>query len=260
MRENRVKAALKAGKTVVGMGIGLVMVPNVVRVLAQSGLDFIWLDCEHNLIAPDSLVTVVQMARACGISPIVRPADTEYHLIANTLDSGAEGIIVPRVETKEQAERLVSYAKFPPMGIRGCGTLATLDYKREDWQEALPWLNDQSLIISQVESVKAIDHLEDVVQVPGIDVILVGPTDLSISLGVAGRFNDPKMLAAVDKVIAICTKHKKPCGIVVHTADAVQPWWEKGMRFFSCTNDTGLLLAGATAAAKTVRAYAGAAG
>jgi 2-dehydro-3-deoxyglucarate aldolase/4-hydroxy-2-oxoheptanedioate aldolase len=124
---------------------------------------------------------------------------------------------------------------------------------------ALPWLNEQTLLISQVESVKAIENLDDVVQVPGIDVILVGPTDLSISLGVAGRFNDPKMIAAVDTVIAICKQHGKPCGIVVHNAEAVQPWWEKGMRFFSCANDIGLLLGGASAAAKTVRSYAGAA-
>ena len=258
MRENRVKAALKAGKTVVGAGMALTASPTVVRILANAGLDFLFIDTEHNHIPPDTLMDVVQMARACGISPLVRPPDLEYHVIANTLDTGADGLIVPRVETKEQAARLVSYAKFPPMGVRGCGTTAPLDFLRVDWREAIPWLNEQSLIAAQVESVKAIENLDDILTVPGIDVIVVGPLDLSISLGIPGQFNDAKMTAAIDRVIATCKRHNVPSGIVMAPPEAIRPWWEKGMRFFSCGGDTGFLQSGSVASVKGVRAFAGA--
>lgn len=259
MRENRVKAALKAGKTVVGVGLSVCAHPSVVKIMANAGYDFLFIDSEHNLQAADNLLNVVQMARSYGISPILRTRDSEYHLVANLLDSGADGLIVPRVETRAQAERLVSYAKFPPMGIRGCGTTATLDYKSEDWRQALPWLNEQTLLITQVESPQAIENLPEVVRLPGIDVILVGPLDLSIRLGVPGQFADPTFIAAIDKVIAICQAAGKPCGIVMPNPDACKPWWEKGMRFFSCGNDTGMLAGVAAGNVKGVRAYAGAA-
>ncbi len=257
MRENAVKAALQAGKTVVGVGIGLATNPNIARVMANAGYDFLFIDTEHNQIDPSTLAGLVQMARAVGISPIIRPMDTQYHLIANALDTGADGLIVPRVESREQAERLVSYCFFPPKGIRGCGTTATLDFRREDWRLAVPWLNEQLLIVCQVESPTAIDALDDILHVPGIDAVLVGPLDLSISLGVPGQMNDPKMIAAIDRVIAICRAHDTPSGIVGASAEALKPWWEKGMRFFSCGTDSGMLMSTGMANVQALRAFAG---
>ncbi len=255
MRENPVKAALKAGKTVVGAGIGLAPNPLVVRVLANAGYDFLFIDTEHNLISPENLIAVVQMARACGISPIVRPNDNEYHLIASALDSGADGLIIPRIETPEQAAQLISYAKYPPMGVRGCGGTAFFDLKPpSDWGAGLVWLNEQTLIAPQVESVKAIDNLEKTLQVPGIDVIVVGPQDLSISLGVPGQHNHPKEIEAIDHVIAICKKHNTPCGIVMGNGDLAKPWVEKGMRFVVAGTDLGMLLQGGIKNVQTVRA------
>ncbi len=258
MRENPIKAALKAGRTVVGVGLSLTASPPVVRIMANAGYDFLFIETEHHHMDPRTLLDVVQMARACGISPFVRPRDTQYDLIAGALDAGADGLIVPRVETREQAERLVSYAKFPPLGARGCGTLAMLDFRVPDWQQALPWLNEQTLICTQVESTTAIENLDSILAVPGIDVALVGPLDLSISLGVPGRFDHPALIAAVDRVIDISRAHGKVSGIVLGSPAAVKPWWEKGMRFFSCGGDTGFLADGAAAIVRGVRAFAGA--
>ncbi len=257
MRVNPVKAALKAGKTVVGCGLGATASTTVVRVLANAGFDFLFIDTEHTQIDRSTLVDVVQTARLAGISPIVRPGDTEYDLIAGMLDTGADGLIVPRVESKEQAERMVSYSKFPPLGVRGCGTTATLDFKSEDWRLALPWLNEQMLLAPQVESMKAIDALDDILTVPGIDVILVGPLDLSINLGIPGQFTDAKFVAAVDRVIAICKAHGIVSGIVLPPA-LCKPWWEKGMRFFSCGADTGFIFSAGLATVQAVRAFGGA--
>lgn len=137
MRQNRVKAALRQDKTVVGAGLTIAANPGVVRVLAGAGYDFLFIDIEHTLMSPETLMAVVQMARACDISPIVRVQESVYHLIANALDSGADGVIVPRVESAAQAERAVAAARFPPQGVRGCETIATLDFVREDWRQGV---------------------------------------------------------------------------------------------------------------------------
>jgi 2-dehydro-3-deoxyglucarate aldolase/4-hydroxy-2-oxoheptanedioate aldolase len=258
MRVNPVKAALRSGKTVLGIGIGVTASPVVVRLMANAGFDWLFIDTEHTQIDPHTLTDVVQTARLAGVSPIIRPRDTEYDLVAGALDTGADGLLVPRVESKEQAERLLSYCMFPPRGVRGCGTTANIDFKSEDWREALPWLNDQTLIAVQVESMKAVNALDEILQVPGIDVVVVGPLDLSINLGVPGQFRDAKMISAIDKVIDVCKAHGVVSGIVMGPPSACEAWWEKGMRFFSCGGDTGLLMNGGMEMVKTVRAFGGA--
>jgi len=257
MRENPVKAALKAGKTVVGGSMGVCANPIVVRVMANAGYDFLFIDTEHNMIAPDTLLSVVQMARACGISPIVRPNDLEYHLIANALDTGADGLIVPRIEGPEQAARLASYAKYPPMGTRGCGGIAFFDYKTPNWPEGIPWLNEQTLIAPQVESVRAIEALDKTLEVPGIDAVIVGPQDLSVSLGIPGQHNHPKEVEAIERVIAICNAHKKPCGIVLASGELCKPWVEKGMRMVVAGGDIGMIGQMGARNVQAVRSVAG---
>ncbi len=241
MRENPIKAAVKAGKVVVGVGLGMCANPLVVRVLANAGYDFLFIDTEHSLISPESLVQVVQMARATGISPIVRPTDNTYPMVANALDAGADGLIVPRIETVEQAERLVSYAKYPPMGVRGCGGSAFFDYMTPNWAEGLPWLNEETIIMPQVESVKAIENLDKTLKVPGVYGVIVGPQDLSISLGIPGQHGHPREVEAIDHVLAVCKAHNKPCGIVMASGDLAKPWVEKGMQIVVAGTDATML-------------------
>jgi len=257
MRENPVKSALTQGRAVVGVSLNVAPYPVLVRVMANAGYDFVFLDLEHNFVAPNTLLDSVQMARACNISPFVRTGDVEYHLIANTLDSGADGLIVPRVETRAQVERLVSYAKFPPHGARGCGTIAPLDFRREDWGAALPWVNSQTMIVPMIESHEGIDALEDMLGVPGVDAILVGPLDLSIRLGLPGKLNAPEVHAAVDRVVQICRRHNVPSGILARTPEALRTWWDKGMRFLVCDTLLDMVMRTATQNVQAVRAYAG---
>jgi 2-keto-3-deoxy-L-rhamnonate aldolase RhmA len=185
----------------------------------------------------------------------VRLQDTEYHLIANVLDSGADGIIVPRVESPGQAERVAAYARFPPQGVRGCGTIAPLDFTREDWREALPWLNAQTLIAIQVESQRAIDALDRILQVDGIDAIVIGPLDLSIDLGVPGQFEHPRVVSAMEQITDIGLAHRVAVGTVMATPAALRRWWERGMRFLTCGSDTGMLGAAARENVQGVRAF-----
>jgi 2-dehydro-3-deoxyglucarate aldolase/4-hydroxy-2-oxoheptanedioate aldolase len=253
MRENPVRAILKAGKVAVGAGLGVAANPLVVKIFANVGYDFLFIDTEHAQLSPESLVNVVQMARSCGIAPIIRPTDNEYHLVANALDSGADGLIVPRIETPEQAQKLVSYAKYPPMGVRGCGGMGFFDYKPSNWAEEIPWMNEQTLVCPQVESVRAIEALDEILDVPGVDIMVVGPQDLSISLGVPGQHSHPKEIAAIEKVIDTCNRRNKVCGIVMGNGDLAKPWVEKGMRFVVAGSDLNILLQAGTKNVQTVR-------
>ena len=129
MRTNPVKKLLNAGGTAIGVGLGIAANPNVVKVMAQAGYDFLFIDLEHHFIDPENLRYLVQMARSENIAPFVRVADAEYSHIAHNLDSGAFGVFVPRVESRAQAERAVAAARFPPLGVRGCGTTAPMDFE-----------------------------------------------------------------------------------------------------------------------------------
>jgi 2-dehydro-3-deoxyglucarate aldolase/4-hydroxy-2-oxoheptanedioate aldolase len=144
------------------------------------------------------------------------------------------------------------------MGVRGCGTIATLDFNREqDWGQSIAWLNEQTLVVAQVESLPAVETLDDTLRVTGIDAIVVGPLDLSISLGVPGQFSHPRMIETIDRVIATCRAHRVPSGIVMGTPQDLKPWWDKGMRFLVCGNDLTVLQSTARAYVNTVRAYVG---
>jgi 2-keto-3-deoxy-L-rhamnonate aldolase RhmA len=257
MRENPVKAALKDGKTVVGVGMTIAANPLVVRVLATAGYDWLFIDIEHSMIASDSLIGIVQMARASGISPVVRTQDNEYHLIANILDTGADGVMIPRVETAELAAEAVSYARFPPEGVRGCGTSAVLGYERANWPAHLPWLNEQTMVIIQVESIRALDNLTDILQVPGVDAIFIGRFDLSIDLGVPGQIDHPDMVDAMRRIVDQCVAVGMPVGTVLGSPEALQPWWERGMRLLVCSADVSMLLEAGTSNVRGVRSYAG---
>jgi 2-keto-3-deoxy-L-rhamnonate aldolase RhmA len=257
MRENRVKTALLAGKTVVGAGLSIAANPLVVRLLAAAGYDWLFIDIEHTLIAPDTLAAVVQTARASGISPIVRTQDSEYHLIANILDTGADGVIVPRVETAEQTARVISYARFPPDGVRGCGTTATLDFASPDWPAALSWLNRQTLVAIQVESARAVANLSEILRVPGLDAVFIGPLDLSISFGVPGQFSHPQVIAAMEQTVDACVVAGMPVGTIMGTPEALRPWWQRGMRWLTCGSDSSMISSTGAQNVSGVRAYAG---
>jgi len=167
------------------------------------------------------------------------------------LDTGMMGVMVPRVETAEQARHAVSCAKYPPLGSRGFGGRGPLtDYEDVPLAQTLHWINENTLVIVQVESGIAIDNLEEIARVPGVDVALIGPNDLSISLGIPGEYRHPVFLEAVDRVFGICLRN----GVspAMHTGDlqAVKAMREKGARFLIYSNETRMLLGAAKAAVR----------
>lgn len=255
MQPNRVKAALKAGQTVVGPIIGEARSFGTIKLMANAGHDFLFLDMEHAMFDWETMVNLVQAARLVGIAPILRVTDLSYPLVARALDSGAAGVIIPRVETKEQVEQAVYFAKYPPIGRRGAGGEARNGYDRVGVKEAIDHANEETLVIVQVESTKAVEIIDDIASVPHLDVVLIGPQDLSISLGLHGQFGHPDFVATLQKVADACAKHGVATGMVERNAEDQRRWHAMGMRFLCTNTDSNLLYQGAAKDVEITRGF-----
>lgn len=250
MHENRTKAKLRAGKTVSGPIIEEARTVGSVKMIALAGHDFLWFDGEHNAPNWETTLSLVQYSLAIGITPLIRITDLQYALVARALDTGALGVIIPRVETRQEVEDAVSYAKYPPLGRRGAGGRARNAYEPLDTGGYLVEANEQTLVVVQVESPTAVANLDGIASVPGVDVVCIGPQDLSINLGVPGEFNHPKFLDAVKEIVAKCSKYDIPVGMVSRDATTFRLWTELGIRFLVCNSDGNYI---AQSAAKDVR-------
>jgi 2-keto-3-deoxy-L-rhamnonate aldolase RhmA len=242
MRKNLVKQALAEGKLQLGTGFGQLRSPEVARILAAAGFHWAFLDSEHGGFDLETVQDICRMSVMVGLSPIVRVADLQYSLIARSLDCGAQGVIFPRVESPELLERAISWTKFPPAGIRGYGLGATqVDYEKVDIPQVIEHMNANTMVVMQIETQRALDMREELLAVPGIDAVMVGPADLSISLGVPGEFQHPKMVQAIEAIRDTCLRRGVIPGMQTRTSALAKFWKERGMLFLGCNNDTGML-------------------
>lgn len=257
MQHNRVKAALAQGKAVTGPIISEMRSTGGVKLMANAGHDFLFFDMEHAMYDWDVVLQLVQMALVCDICPLVRPTDNIYALVARALDAGGQGVIIPRVETAERAQATVQYAKYPPLGRRGAGGDGRNGYARKSALEAIESANRESLIVVQIESVDGVDNAEAIAAVEGVDVLLIGPQDLSISLGCHGDFGHATFLDAARTVAAAGQKHGKAIGMVEREAADFRRWIEMGMRFLVCSTDSHMLYSSASRDVHELRTFAG---
>lgn len=255
MKVNKVKQALAAGETVYGCAFNTLRLPEVARILSAAGFDYTYLDAEHGNFGIETIQEIARAATDTGLVPIVRVADLQYSLVARALDNGAMGIIFPRVESRELLENAVSWCRFPPVGVRGFGlTPSHMQYEPSTIGEIAKHVNDNTLIVLQIETVKAVDMRDDLLSVPGVDVVMIGPVDLSISLGVPGDFFNPKMEEAITKIRDSALKHGVVPGIQTRPMDLARHWKEKGFRFVGCSAETGMLMQGAKALVEGLKA------
>jgi 2-keto-3-deoxy-L-rhamnonate aldolase RhmA len=180
--------------------------------------------------------------------------DPEYHLIARTLDAGAQGLMIPRVETRESVEKIISASKYPPIGERGYGprTVVT-DFEQMSVRDLTAEQNEDTLIVLQIEKKRAIESIDDLVSVKGVDVALIGPSDLSISLEVPGENDNPAMIDAIQKVVTACEKHGIASGTHVRDMRNLLFWKSRGMRMLTYSTDANMLLGAASDAVKEIR-------
>ena len=239
---SELKTKLKNGGLVIGTMISEIRNPNLVYMLAQCGFDFFIIDNEHGAYSPETISNMIAAARGAGISIVVRIPEIRREAIMKPLDSGAAGLLVPMVNTADQAKEIMTYAKYPPMGERGVAlSRAHSSYGRPNAAEYLNQANQTTFIAVQAESPQAIENLESIASTPGVDAIFVGPADLSVGMGIPGQITHPKEVEAIEKVLAICQKHDVVPGIHMSKRETLKDWIRRGMRFVTFSSDVDLL-------------------
>ena len=245
MSENksRFRSRLRAGEKLLGTMVTLAS-PSVAELLASLGFDWLFVDGEHGPLDPPDLVGILQAVggqAAC----IVRVPTGEEAPIKRVLDIGADGIIVPQVNSAEHAARIVDHARYSPLGSRGVGLARAHGYGSR-FQEYLESANDTVSVIVQAEHIRGVECIEDIVKVEGVDAVQLGPYDLSASMGKMGQIQDPEVVAAIDHVIKTCVAADMPVGWFGLGVDAVRPYIDRGCTLITTSVDTVFLADGAT--------------
>jgi 2-keto-3-deoxy-L-rhamnonate aldolase RhmA len=254
MRTNPVKAALKAGKSVFGSELTRFRSPEVSIVYAAAGFDFVFIDMEHTCFTLETVADMIRVAQSAGIVPLVRVPQAEYARVARVLDCGAQGIIVPRVNTRRQVEEIVSWTRYPPLGIRGfASTPAQTDNEPIAADAFIAAAHEHTLVVIQIERQEALDNLEAMLGGGGVDVACLGLLDLSVDLGIPGRVHHPRMVAAVERIIDVAERTGVATGIISPDLPLVLHWMDRGIRFVSYSSDGLLLQEAATAAVRRLR-------
>jgi 2-keto-3-deoxy-L-rhamnonate aldolase RhmA len=243
MRVNLTRERLARGETVFGCGLQVYRSPEICRAFAAAGFDYVFIDMEHGSYDLETVQDMIKTALDSGITPIVRVAELLYSLVARLLDAGAQGIILPRVEDPRILEQAVGWMRFPPTGTRGYGVNPTMmSYEARSFPEVIEHLNLNTVSVVQFETVTAMARADELLSVPGANIAMVGPADLSISLGIPGQFDHPLLVSTVDELIAKCVKHNVVPGIQTRTTAMAKFWAERGMRFVGASAEHGLLL------------------
>jgi 2-keto-3-deoxy-L-rhamnonate aldolase RhmA len=206
----------------------------VIEIFKNDVLDFLILDLEHGSFSVEAAETLIRTARAYELPVIARAADSLYHLLSGCLDAGAKGVVVPRVETADQARAVMQSVRFPPQGRKGFGGFSLV----REWR-GVEQFNSQTAVLLQIESRRGIDNLEEILDVEGISGIIVGPSDLSIDLGVPLQYDHPRLIESVDRVLATCRARELSCGIYCAAEAAISLWRDRGMNIIwsGCATD-----------------------
>jgi 4-hydroxy-2-oxoheptanedioate aldolase len=237
---------LRAGETVYTAWCGLAS-PLITDVMAREGFSAVTIDQQHGMWDPAATITAITGIRAGGAAPIVRVPLEDFGGVSRALDWGAEGIIMPMINNAADAKRFVGVAKFPPMGERSWGPhRATLLAGVPDQKVYLREANDATITLAMIETREAMDNLDAIAAVPGIDVLFVGPSDLSITLS-KGQLLDPhsaEVEAALDRILAAAKKAGKIAGLYCIDAGRALATAKRGFRFLAVGSDLGFLRAG----------------
>jgi 4-hydroxy-2-oxoheptanedioate aldolase len=235
MRNNATKARLQAGQTVYGC---FVRYPDasLVEVLGYQPWEFLMFDGEHGTLEPRDCEHLVRAAELRGVTPIVRVPTNLPPTILRLLDTGAQGLHVPWVNSGAEAEAAVRAVKYHPRGTRGLAGVRAADFGQAGTlAEYVQKANAETLVVVHIETAEAVERLEEIVAVDGVDVIFIGPTDLSHSLGHPGEPQHPAVQAAFDRIVRVVAGTPLALGILVPTAAAARQWKERGARYIATT-------------------------
>lgn len=243
MRRNIVKKRLLDGETLIGTMIQEVFTPAIAQIFKQVGFDFFMIDTEHGPYNLNDTAAILRVGRILDMCPLVRVVSAEYNMICQPLDHGAMGIMLPRIENSEQVLKLIESMKYPPIGKRGCSSDAPhSEYNFGPLKEFLELNNEDTMAIVQIEKKAAIECIDDLLSVQGVDVAIVGPEDLSVSFGVPGETNHPKVVGAIENVVTAAKRYNVVPGIHMGGIESLKSWMNKGMQMIMYSSDLGFLM------------------
>jgi 2-dehydro-3-deoxyglucarate aldolase/4-hydroxy-2-oxoheptanedioate aldolase len=235
---------LRQGDLLLGQMVLELFTPGIGQMLASCGLDFVIFDMEHGRCDISLLAEMVAACRGSNIFPIARVPDVAYAPLSRPLDIGARGVMVPRVETRMQAEDIVSQLRYAPVGRRGVALGLAHDLYRAGNADFFARANEETCVILLLETVKAFENLEAIISVPGVDVAWVGHYDLTVSMGIPAQFEHPRFLAAMEELATMCRRHGVATGFLPSTPELAVHWISKGFRVLSLGSDIGVFLEG----------------
>lgn len=254
---NPLKEKLRRGEVAIGVGLRQARTVDIGKIMKTAGYDWLFIDCEHNSMDLDMAAQISVAAQDAGITPMVRVAGYEHWLTSRILDNGALGVVIPHVDTAEQTAKLVSYTRYPPLGRRSVtGGLPQIDFQTLPLKETTEQINEATMLVVMVESPEAVENIDKIASVKGLDGILVGTNDLCMELGVPGQYEHPKVVAAYERILAACKANGLFPGLGgVYDPPLLKRYIHMGFRMILAGSDLGFMMAAARERAKAIREF-----
>ena len=253
MRVNKLKQKLAAGETVIGPFMNCSHA-TFIEIVGMAGFDFAIVDMEHGPLSTETAEDLCRAGQLAGLDPIVRVRKNDAPQIQRALDIGSGGVQVPQIETRADAEAVVRAAKYAPLGMRGISLFTRAgDYTVWGTEGLTDGLNAEQAVIIHIEGQRGLENLEDIVTVPHIDVIFLGPYDLSQSYGIPGQVNDPRVVKGMEEAVEKIRAAGKAVGTFAADAPTAQRWIDVGVQYLSVGVDVGIFANACNALVKELK-------
>ena len=255
--KNIAKEKILNNELCLGVGLRQSRTVDIGKIMASSGYDWLFIDMEHNSMDIDTASQISVAAQDAGITPIVRVPDFAHHHATRVLDCGAMGVVFPHVENADIAKKLVSYCLYPPKGHRSMtGVLPQLDFKQQPIADVASTINKNMLIVIMLESPEAIDNVDSIAAIEGVDVVLIGTNDLCMEMGIPGDYSNSKVKDAYIKVIETCKKYGKTPGMGgVYNEELMSEYINMGMKFILSGSDLSFMMQSALQRSNKLRSF-----
>jgi 4-hydroxy-2-oxoheptanedioate aldolase len=241
MKKSIVKEKLKQGEIVYTVKVAY-QDPALYELVGRIGFDCIWICNEHIGINPSNMAGIIRACRTSGIDAMVRTKPGAHPDLIQPLEMGANGLMLPRVKNAAEVRSVIEECKFPPLGMRGIdGISADADFGLLPLRDYMKRANENTFIMVQIENIEVIEHIEEIAAIEGVDILFVGPADLSLSMGCPGEFNHPEIQKVCKKVVSACEKYGKTAGIPCGSPDKINYYLEQGFRFLCGASDYRLI-------------------
>jgi len=241
---SQLKQRLNQGEALIGTFLSLGN-SLTTEIIAQSGFDWLLIDLEHGVGSEEDVLHQLQAIEHTKVPAIIRVEGFQRQRIHKVLDMGAHGIMCPRIDNAEEAELVVKALNYPPDGLRGVAKMVRATQFGAKFDEYSKRISDEILGIIQIETKESLNNLDGIAKIPGVDVLFIGPADLSMALGIFGQLDHPDFTKAVESIITAALKEKKQVGILLFDPNDFEKYYQLGIRFFACGTDTLFLSKGA---------------